>query len=202
MLAKLSVLGLYQYDPTIFDPLTMPGDLDKASFIALIMQECAELPTVYPNPDAFKFMLTHWAKRHGPIWDRLFESMTLEYNPLDNYDRYEEYTDTRTGNESASSENNTTANGSSLATAAATGFNSGEMQNTNQQNSTNAATNNAESSGTSEHAETIVHSAHLRGNIGVTTAMQLINEQRAVVRFNLYNEMLSDFMDAFCVCVY
>lgn len=186
LLAKLSIFGLYQYDPTIFDPLTMPGDLDKDAFVALVMQECAELPTTYPNPDAFKTMLGYFSVRHLPSWQRIYTALTQEYNPLDNYDRYEEVTDQRDGTSTGTSGGTTTN--------AATAYNTDNFKDTDK--STSAAT----SSGTS--AETFTHSAHIRGNIGVTTSAQMATGEIALRHTTVYREMLRDFMDVFTVGVY
>lgn len=41
-----------------------------------------------------------------------------------------------------------------------------------------------------------------QGNIGLTSTQQLIKEQREVVEFNLYNIIINDFIDRFCLKLY
>lgn len=186
MLAKLSILGLYQYDPTIFDPLTLPGELSKDDFIALVMQECAELATTFPNPDVFKYMIGAFSRRHGNSWARIYAAMTAQYNPIENYDRHEDYTDNRNGTSQSSSGDTTTSK--------ATAFNSDSFKDTEQ------AVSNGTANATS--AETLVHAARIHGNIGVTTSQQMIREELEIRHNTVYSEILRDFMDVFVVGLY
>ena len=41
-----------------------------------------------------------------------------------------------------------------------------------------------------------------RGNIGLTSTQQLITEQREVVQYNIYDIIISDFIDRFCLKIY
>ena len=41
-----------------------------------------------------------------------------------------------------------------------------------------------------------------QGNIGLTSTQQLIREQREVVDFNIYNIIINDFIDRFCLKIY
>lgn len=41
-----------------------------------------------------------------------------------------------------------------------------------------------------------------QGNIGLTSTQQLIKEQREVVEFNLYDIIINDFIDRFCLKLY
>lgn len=42
----------------------------------------------------------------------------------------------------------------------------------------------------------------VHGNIGVTTTQKMIEEQRAVVKFNIYDYIIEDFKSEFCILVY
>ena len=44
--------------------------------------------------------------------------------------------------------------------------------------------------------------AHLRGNIGVTTTQQMIEAQREIVDFNVINFIVRSFINRFCIEVY
>lgn len=50
--------------------------------------------------------------------------------------------------------------------------------------------------------ESLKHDAHLYGNIGVTTSMQLIREELDLRRFNLYDQIADLFTDEFCIMIY
>lgn len=93
MRATLSILGLYRRDSTIFDELVLPGDMDKTVLIDNILYEAASLEAYYPDPEFMKFMIGRWSFMNQSIWKKLYDTTVLEYNPIHNYDRTEEWTE-------------------------------------------------------------------------------------------------------------
>ena len=61
--ATLSILGLYRYDPTLFDNFQIPTALDKTVLIDNLLLECAELEVLYPDLDFLKFIIGRWRER-------------------------------------------------------------------------------------------------------------------------------------------
>lgn len=188
--ARLSVAGLYNYDSTLFDNWQLPEGVDREALTSAVLEECYGFDTAFPDIDLFKRILLQWSKRKLPIWTKLLNTTTLEYNPIENYDRME----TRTLNESATS--SATATDENSTTDSATGFNSDTLQVT------------ASTSGTSESGSTnsgqreSSENARIHGNIGVTTTQQMLQSEREVARFDIYAEIVSDFIDKFCVAIY
>lgn len=57
--------------------------------------------------------------------------------------------------------------------------------------------------GNNETSEDIfTHRYHGEGNVGVTTTQSMINEQREVVKFNIYDYIIEEFKQRFCIMVY
>lgn len=50
--------------------------------------------------------------------------------------------------------------------------------------------------------EKFKHTAHLYGNIGVTTTQQMIMAEREVVRFNIIDEIVDNWIEEFCLYVW
>lgn len=46
------------------------------------------------------------------------------------------------------------------------------------------------------------HEGRTHGNIGVTTSQQMIEEERRVSEFNMYDYIIQDFKQRFCIRVY
>lgn len=210
----LSILGLYNYDNTIFDLLTIPEGLDKTILIKSICAELADMELLYPNPEVMKDLIGVWSAGCQYEWAKLLESMNFEYNPIDNYDRTETRTLTSQGTGSGTdggSDSLTTTKqhtGQEQDTGKVTAFNSSSLADKNQSTGTSSATD-TESASTQygktkqetfskSDSETI--RAH--GNIGVTTTMQMIQEQRNIVKFNLYDIITEEFKLRFCVLIY
>ena len=169
--ASLSIYGLYTYNAEIFDNLVLPAGLDKDLLVSDILTECSDFALLYPNYDFMKMLIGVWSQKELLIWTRLHESETIEYNPIENYDRHESIS------RSVTSE----ATGESAANSKAS--------------STGETSKNAASG-----VETVVN--HTHGNIGVTTAQQMIEGYREVSKFCVYDYIVQSFKDRFCVQVY
>ena len=106
-MAMMTILGLYNYDPTIFDGLIIPTAADitneaekvadpwvpvKSDLIAYICMECAELELVYPSAPVLASMIAVWSKAHFPEWKALYNTMLYKYNPIWNVDGFEKET--------------------------------------------------------------------------------------------------------------
>lgn len=113
MRATISILGMYEYDQTIFDNMVLPGGIDKENVVQNICLELAELEVLYSNPVTMKLAIGMWSKKQLPVWQKLYDTTTIKYDPISNYDRTEEWTENTTANKTNSrNENrNSEANG-------------------------------------------------------------------------------------------
>lgn len=91
--ATLSLLGLYQYDNTIFDELVLPEGMDKQLYINNLLMETAELEVLFSNPATMRSVIGIWSSAHLDSWSKMWNTTKLEYNPIENYDRQEDWTD-------------------------------------------------------------------------------------------------------------
>ena len=95
--ATMSPLGLYRWDNNIFDLMQIPEALDKPTLIDNLLAETAELEVLYPNPVVFKNLVGVWSAKQLDIWNRLYATTQYEYNPIENYNRYETGSEGGTG---------------------------------------------------------------------------------------------------------
>lgn len=105
-MAKLTVLGLYNYDPTLFDGLVFPAGIDKDTAINEILRRSGEFETIYPDFDFLKNMITFWGKKHYRTFEKWVYALSLEFEPLHNYDRHEEYEDIHVRNDQSKQNRN------------------------------------------------------------------------------------------------
>lgn len=105
---NLSPLGLYQWDQTIFDLMQIPSALDKPTLVDNLLAETAELEVLYPNPVVLKNLVGVWSAKQIDIWNRLYATTQYEYNPIENYNRYETGSDSGTGRTTHSGTDTTT----------------------------------------------------------------------------------------------
>lgn len=98
MNALISILTLYNADNSIFDNFVLPVGMAKDDVINNLLIELSELEVLYPNPDTMKAVIGFWSKKELSVWEKLLASTMFEYNPIWNFDRTEEFTDTETRN--------------------------------------------------------------------------------------------------------
>lgn len=214
MKAFLTTWGLYQADKTIFDKFHIPEALDKDQLVNYILTETMELETLYPNPGWFSKVLDVWSAVKLPYWEELEKTLHYDYNPIHNYDRTEEWTDedsgtsSGTGSSSGNSTNNSTNNSTDSTVQKATAFNSdtaketGRAENTGERAGNVKANYTTDTDSSEKYQKTLKRTGHASGNIGVTTTQEMIQAQRDIVRFTVYDTILQDFKGSFCVQVY
>lgn len=215
MKATLSLLGLYRWDPTILDDLHIPAGVNRDSLESELLLQCAEVEVIYPDPKTLKMAIDLWSVSMLPIWEKMYATTVLQYDPISNYDRHEEWTDSRETSGSASSTMNsstsTTDNGTtgSTTTNSRTGMNvdAGMQPATSSTESgttgsTSSGTGTGSNSGTSSGTEESAHKGRMWGNIGVTSSQELIEAERKVAEFNLVQKIVYDFQARFCIMIY
>lgn len=91
--ARLTMIGLYNFDDTLFVNLQVPETLDKQDVIDSILLRCGEMPVLYPNVSMCKTMIGLWSRKWYHGIERMLSALNDNYNPLHNFDRYEKYSD-------------------------------------------------------------------------------------------------------------
>lgn len=192
MRATLTITGLYNYDNAIFDGWEVPEGVSMDELKNLILYECSGLELTIPSPDLFKICTTSWCKRKARSWQRAFDAMKAQYNPIHNYDRSESYTDAESGSSGHSGELSSTTEEKTAA------FNSSAYTNKDQ------VTNGQESESSATYGKSVNHIARVSGNIGVTTSQQMIEaeEKLADGGLDIYHFICRDFKREFTLAIY
>lgn len=212
-MSLLTVEGLYNYDNTLFDGFNVPEGLVKEIAINAILMRTRELEILYPDFSYMKNRITIWSNKYQINWKKLYDTTVLEYNPIENYDRMEEWTDT--DDETTSSARDNTIKSTSTneimnsvnITDQNTAFNAGladhAKQITDGDTTENGSITNTEKENVKD-GKTGIHTRTGRehGNIGVTTSQQMIQSERDLVVFNLYDVIAESFIENFCLMVY
>ena len=193
-MATLSLIGLYNYDNTLFDGLTLPAGIDKDICINEILRRCGEFELIYSDLDFNKAMIAQFGNKHNRTFTKWVEGLAEEFNPLHNYDRHEIYTDTHKSNAVSNSATSTSSNADRKVSA----YDASTMQPKENETSGGSGTGSAVNTSNDE----VKHEAHLYGNIGVTTSTQMLEDFLRVERWNIYEHIADIFCDEFCIPVY
>lgn len=209
-MAWVSILTMYNNYTDIFDDMVLPAGVDKDLTINSITTELAEMDLLYSNPIVLKPLISVWSNKEIRIWEKLYNTTTLDYNPIDNYDRTETETTTNERTNTANgTQDNTTTNDLSIVsdnTHKVAGYDSGTLVTSESDNgtvdNTGTVTNNITSNSTSNDVDNGTRTLHSRGNIGVTTTQQMIEQERNISEFNIYDYIVRSFKRRFCIMLY
>lgn len=188
--AKLTLIGLYNYDSTLFDGLSLPAYFDKQTLVNTILLAGGEFPCLYPNGDFMKQAITLWSGKNQRYFNRLSVLMQKDYDPLENYNRREEWDDTGEGSSSSQYTNSNTETGQVSA------YNSSAFENRDKTTGSDSGT----SSGSSEYENH--REGFARGNIGVMSSQDMFRQEMELVGVSPYDVIAGDFINEFCIKIY
>lgn len=95
---RLTLIGLYKYNPAVFSNLSLPAAVDEETFIDSLLMEYGECPLIYPNYDYMVLAIGAWCRKWYDNIERIATAINAEYNPIHNYDRTETWTENEEGN--------------------------------------------------------------------------------------------------------
>lgn len=230
MSATVSLLGLKRLNDGILGELVVPDGVDVELVKDNLLAETAELEVIYPDAMFMQAMIGRWSAKELPIWERLYKTTLLEYNPIENYDRMEEWTeaeDTKKNTEAdAIGTSKTDTDGTSTKESNTDGvindqkyvsaYNEVEFTPTERDNNTQNEKNNSEqkdvgtvsvkTSAENTTDETgnrnLLRKGRAHGNIGVTTSQQMLEAERDVALYNIIDVIINSFKNRFCLQIY
>lgn len=187
--AKLSVLGLYRWNPDIFKEMAIPSEVDGDVLTWKILEDCAELEILYSDPEYMQASIYNWSSAMLPNWTKMQEALTSKYNPIWNKDgtiretyNYGEIKRSGTGR------------GNLIDKVA--GFNSDSTHTREESENTSNDTDRQEA-----HMDTVERVE--QGNIGVTESSAMVRHEVELREdFNIYDIIAKDFKKHYCLMVY
>lgn len=211
---------MHLWDGDLFDDITLPDGMDKATVVNQIMLDNGLLEVVYPEHDLLKGLIkAHFLARQLD-YQRLWEAVSQTYNPLYNLDRTNtltertERTENTTGNTTSNSTRNTsintTINSNQSTEQKVSAFDSSTYQPSEQMSgNTNDITNgntidntNGNTDATTDMQGQDVHTleSHEEGSIGVITPQDMLRREFDIRKdWNVYKFISMDFRDNFMI---
>ena len=151
-MANLTMIGLYEYDNSLFDNLTFPEGIDKDTAVNEILMRSGEFEVLYSSFNFNKSQIGRWGVKHYRTFEKWINALSLEYNPLENYDRQEEWTDTNTGTQTTINTGTQTTTNTGTQTTTNTGTQT--TTNTGTETTTNTGTQTTVNSGSETNVKT------------------------------------------------
>ena len=201
--ATMTLIGLYNWDNTIFDNLNVPEALNKDTLVNNILLRSGEFEVMFADPDFLKDAIGSFSNVWQPTFERWVKALAVEYNPLENYDRKEDWSDTRNASDSGTSSSSTSGTTSSTTTNKVSAYDAGDALTTRDQAQTYGADGSSSSgSSSSSSHEGAKHNGRIHGNIGVTTSQQMLISELDLGYWNIYEKITDLFLTNFVIPVY
>lgn len=204
MHGTVSFLGLYNYDRTIFDDLTVPAGIDKNLVQNTLMMETADLEVLQPDPVIMRQVLGWFSQRRLDAWTRVYTALSSKYQA----DTDVEVTETRTPdlsyNETRTPDLTTTGQntGADTTTTKRAGFNAGNLETAEQMETSLGTGNTIHSTGneTTDRTETGSETKTTTGRH--QAAQDLISKELQLAITDTVEYIVKDIRRNFCLLVY
>lgn len=171
----------------MFQNIVLPDNLIPLSenIVNQIMMDNYSFLCMYEEPRFFKQFVDHFFKSHEIEFKKMYDTVLLEYNPIENYDRVEDGTSENWGKDDYTNTNS----GKDVTTNTISAMNSSEFQNdTKSQLELGTSMTHGDKYDNNNKYHSRTH-----GNIGVTTSQQMIEQERRVAEFNILQYISDKF---------
>lgn len=154
-----NLLSYLEWDENMWENCVLPPSAlpYRDTIFNKIVGDWGMAEPIWQWPHVFKKYAENWFAVNYDTIQKLFATLSLEYNPIENYDRKE------------NSKNH----------------NEGGYTNTNDISAMNSTTYQPDNKQGNEHDDTDIYESRIHGNIGVTTTQQMITQERVLARDNL-----------------
>lgn len=202
-MSKITVIGMERYlnysNDSLFADATFPEGIDKDQVVNTCLLRSGEFEVLYSDANFMKEQVTFWSRRYALTFQKWLEGFEAEFNPIENYDRQEHWTDEH-GGSFTHGKTESVLNGLTT-TNEVSAYDSSSFQ--PESKTTNSGTDKTTFSGTDQDEYENEHTGRVHGNIGVTTAPKMLEEYTAFYKtHNLYDLIADIFVTEFCIMVY
>lgn len=191
MKAYCSFMSFYMYDNTLFDGCYFPEGAVRDVIISETLATTAELEVIYPDADIMKMMLQVYTRSRIESWQRMYDALMAQYNPIWNKDGTIEE-ETHHTNE-GQSQSVTNAKNDGYVTA----FNDDAPK----QNTESTATSSGSFDSSAVGDQVLRRREY--GNIGVTKSSELVRDE-VILRasYDITHIIAAELKKRFCLMIY
>lgn len=201
---RLTLIGLYNnYSDSLFANLSFPVGIDAETFIDTLLLRYGECPLIYPDFDFMVLAIGAWSRKWANSFERIYNAIKAEYNPLHNYDRTEEWTENETEDKELNRDTETEENRSGNTESKVSAFN--ESTYSPSDYTEDSITNNSEGNEKikEDNARDTARNGRIYGNIGVTQSVDMVkNEIGFRSTNNMYDIFAEMFYKEFCMYIF
>lgn len=92
-MATLTIAGMYQFKDGLFDNLKLPDGINKEDVVNQILLDGSNFEILYSDFDFIRDAIGLWSNTWYRTFEKWLNALSIDYAPLENYDRIEDWTD-------------------------------------------------------------------------------------------------------------
>lgn len=200
---RLTLIGLYKYNPAVFSNLSLPAAVDEETFIDSLLMEYGECPLIYPNYDYMVLAIGAWCRKWYDNIERIATAINATYNPIHNYDRTETWTENETGTKDITRGIDSTENESGSDEDLVSAYNESDYQPSTKTEYERENEGTQDESYDEDTTRQNTRTGRAYGNIGVTENSAMVQHELDLrTKENLYHIIAELFYREFCLYVF
>lgn len=206
--AKITIIGFENYlndkGLSLFDEMIIPESplINRDALINHILLKCGEFEVLYAQPYFLRGAIGIWSQVQKRTFEKWVEGLDVSYNPIENYDRMEEWSDVNSNRGSSTQSSVNIDTGSQTTNDTRSAFDSDTMRPNTSTTTTTDNSSSVDGTVASEDSGTNIHTGRIHGNIGVTTSAAMQREFLDMAVWNLYDHIAILFQQEFTIPIY
>lgn len=213
--AKMTLISFNKFfamnNDDLFVNLSLPEGIDKDILTNNILLKGADFEVMYADPYFMQEAIGMWSGKWQRTFEKWVDALAIEYSPLENYDRKEDWSDTlNKGVKTLARRDNgnerTFDNYKTVDETEVSAFDSSTYQPSEKTTSTPSGKISDKfgegSSGSETENSKTVRDGRIHGNIGVTTSQQMLQAELDIAQWNLYEHITDLFLEEFVIPIY
>lgn len=199
--AKISLIGLYQINPDLFNDFTIPTQLTASVLIDNLLMDTADMEVLYPDADFMQEAIKSWSLLKIHEWQKQADTLYEDYDPFINLkrDEYRTITETR---DLASGETRDLADGNTQ-TNNVNAWDDSSASGVTRNIVTDSGTNSGTVDYTDTGTVTTTDEYHMTGDSAIKDAQDVAKAEINLRNdFIMYQIIIKDFMKKFILLVY
>ena len=227
--AKITLIGFNNYmndiGDDLFKNLHAPTGIDRSLLINNILMLGGEYEVLWADPFFYQNMIGVWSDKWQHTMQKWYDAINAQFDPVENYDRMEEWTDKNAKVSSGQTSETTSRKENAFANDYSKSSGDGTTENTrsaydsatyspHDKSTSDTSGENISSGMTSAEGNTTntmdannvdnslgEHKGRIHGNIGVKTAQSMIIESLELYNWNLYDAIAELFIGEMLIYV-
>ena len=229
--AKITLIAFDRFfasnNDDLFVNLSLPAGIDKDTLTNNILLKGADFEVMYSDPYFLQEAIGMWSGKWQRTFEKWVSALAIEYDPLENYDRKEDWSDTLnkgvktsarrdSGNTRTFDNSDTTTPGTTITEETkVSAYDSSTYQPKQEVITTPSGSGDVlahsgtikdeygeGSSGSETENSKTVRDGRIHGNIGVTTSQQMLEAELKIAEWNLYEHITDLFLEEFVIPIY